>query len=173
MKFKKIALAIGIVIILSIFFNYGIYTFYKPPKYESFCPQDLFSKTAATESDCTKNGGLWHASGPEVPVITDEKRPTAWCDIAYQCNKDFQVVRDVYNRNVFVILTILGILSLLAGIYIISVDAVTNGFLFGGILSIIIGAIRYWSAMDDYLRFIISGIALILLIWVGYKKLNK
>ena len=175
MKFKQIALAIGIVILLNIFFNYGIFTFYKSPEYTQFCPETLYSKNIQTEKECTDAGGLWHYSGPEV-----QKAATAtgavimgYCDITYTCNKEYTAVREIYDRNVFIVLTILGIITLILGLTVISVDAVANGFLFGGILSILVGVIRYWSAMDDYLRFIISGIALVLLIWVGYKKINK
>ena len=172
MKFKHAALAIAIVIILNVFFNYGIFTFYKGPTYVDYCPENIYSKAIQTEQECTDAGGLWHSSGVEVPRTTDGKID-GFCDVTHECNKEYRAVREVYDRNVFIILTVLGIISLIAGMTVISVDAVANGFLFGGILSIIIGAIRYWSAMDDYLRFIISGVALALLVWVGYKKMKK
>jgi|TARA_B100001971_G_scaffold171205_1_gene163467 hypothetical protein len=50
--------------------------------------------------------------------------------------------------------------------------AVVNGLMFGGILNIFIGIARYWSDMDEYLRFIISGVVLIVLIYIAYKKLK-
>ncbi|MBU2263298.1 hypothetical protein KJ750_01400, partial [Patescibacteria group bacterium] len=58
------------------------------------------------------------------------------------------------------------------GFVISQSEAVALGFSFGGILSLIIGTIRYWSGMDDYLRFIILGVALAILIWMGIKKLK-
>ncbi len=173
MKFKKIALAIAILIVLNIFFNYGIYTFYKPPQYEDFCPEEMHSQKISTETECTEEGGLWRYSTMEERPIPVKGTEEGWCDLTYTCNKEYRAVKDVYERNVFVVLTILGVLSLLVGIYLITVEAVANGFLFGGILSIVIGSMRYWSAMDDYLRFIISGVALVVLIYVGYKKLSK
>jgi len=32
---------------------------------------------------------------------------------------------------------------------------------------------RYWSDLPDFGRFIILGITLIILIWLGYKKIAK
>ena len=66
---------------------------------------------------------------------------------------------------------ILGVASLVAGIFI-SATSVSIGLSLGGVLSLIIGSIRYWSDMDDILRVIMLGVALLALIWVGIKKLK-
>jgi len=42
----------------------------------------------------------------------------------------------------------------------------------GGVLTIIYGTIAYWSELADWARFIILGITLAILIWIGYKKLK-
>ena len=47
------------------------------------------------------------------------------------------------------------------------------GLMLGGLINIVEGVIRYWSQMNEYLRFIILGILLIVLIWISYKKLKK
>ena len=82
-------------------------------------------------------------------------------------------MQNFYNRNVFIILEIAGLIAFLLGLFAINAKAVSNGFLGGGVLSLIIGTVRYWSGMDDYLRFGILGIALAILIWVGYKKIRS
>ena len=178
-NFKKVVIALGIVIVLNLFFNYGIDTFYKGPKYEDFCrPEDLSRQYQAKE-DCDSVGGLWtdnrnkplygEAQVP-VPTIDRKSEPLGWCDVEYTCRKDFESVHNLYNRNVFIILIIVGIISIIIGFLIGQSEAVSSGLSFGGILSLIIGTIRYWSGMDDYLRFIILGAALAVLIWMGIKK---
>ena len=51
--------------------------------------------------------------------------------------------------------------------------SVSSGIMSGGILTIIYGTIRYWSDLPDYGRFIILGLTLIILIWLGYKRISK
>lgn len=179
-KFREIALAIAIVVVFNLFVNYGVYTFYKPADYEKSCPRELTQKNYSTKEECEAVGGEWTEGGntallqekyPSVPVdkngmIMNSCNPTA------KCEKDYQNKMNYYNRNVFIILEIIGLIAFLLGLFAINAKAVANGFLGGGILSIIIGSIRYWSGMDEYLRFGILGLALAILIWVGYKKIS-
>ena len=179
-RIKEIILALAIVVVLNLFFNYGVFTFYKSPDYEKFCPVELNQKLYSDKGSCEAIGGRWFESSGEpfyrgdVPVpVKPESEQKGWCDATAQCREVYEAVRDVYNRNVFIILVVLGLISLGLGFLVINVSPVANGFLGGGLLSLIIGTIRYWSSMDDYLRFIILGIALAALIWLGYKKIRN
>ena len=51
-------------------------------------------------------------------------------------------------------------------------ESVGAGVLGGGVLIVIYGTIRYWGDMSKYLRIIILGIVLFILIWIGYKKIE-
>ncbi|MEK9174884.1 MAG: hypothetical protein AAB725_02855 [Patescibacteria group bacterium] len=176
-KIKEIILALAIVVVLNLFFNYGVFTFYKEPKFENFCSAELTQKVYTEKTSCEAVGGRWYESnqvsyeGRPIPVKLEPQ--TSWCDATAKCRENYESVRDVYNRNVFVILVILGLISLGLGFLSISAAPVANGFLGGGLLSLIVGTIRYWSDMNDYLRFIILGIALVALIWLGYKKIRS
>ena len=180
-RIKEIILALAIVVVLNLFFNYGVFTFYKSPDYEKFCPVELTQKQYTDKSECGAVGGRWFEGGEspkyyrgEVPVPVQPVEPggqKGWCDSTAECRQAYETVRDVYNRNVFIILVVLGLISLGLGFLIIQAAPVANGFLGGGLLSLIIGSVRYWSEMNDYLRFIILGLALAALIWLGYKKI--
>lgn len=179
-NFKKLILILGIVIVLNLFLNYGIHTFYKNPKIENFCEQELLSKQYQIKGECESVGGFWtenkalplqERSAPAYEPKQGE--PTGWCDAQYSCRKDFDKARDYYNRNVFIILIIAGFISVVVGFMVGQSEAVSLGLSFGGILSFIVGTIRYWSAMDDYLRFIILSVALAVLIWIGIKKFRN
>ena len=180
-RIKEIILALAIVVVLNLFFNYGVSTFYKSPDYEKFCPVELNQKAYVDQPSCEAVSGRWFESNEsqkyyrgEVPIPmepqTDQK---GWCDATAKCRADYDSVRNVYNRNVFVVLVILGLISLALGFLVIDVGAVANGFLGGGLVSLIIGTIRYWSDMNDYLRFTVLGLALALLIFLGYKKFSS
>ncbi|MEK7565356.1 MAG: hypothetical protein AAB501_03930 [Patescibacteria group bacterium] len=179
-KIKEIILALAIVVVLNLFFNYGVFTFYKEPKFENFCSAELTQKVYTEKASCEAVGGRWYESNQVnygdrmVPVKPmPQTGETSWCDSTDKCRKDYDTVRNVYNRNVFIILIVLGLISLGLGLLVISASAVANGFLGGGLLSLIVGTVRYWSDMNEYLRFIVLGIALAMLIWLGYKKFNS
>ncbi len=184
-NFKKLILVLGIIIVLNLFFNYGVVTFYDEPKYDDFCKPEFSSKVYNSEEECKNTGGMWSAnqvfyaedSSKSVPapqpVMKDIKEPRGWCDVQYSCRKDFESARDFYNRNVFIVLIIAGVISIVVGFMVGQSEAVSLGLSFGGLLSLIIGTIRYWSAMNDYLRFIILGVALIILVYMGIKKFRN
>lgn len=181
MKIKEIILALAIVIVLNLFFNYGVFTFYPEPKFENFCSVELTQKVYTEKVSCEAVGGQWYESnqisyeGRPMPVKPDPQTigATSWCDSTAKCRESYEDSRGIYNRNVFIVLIVLGLVSLSLGLLVISASAVSNGFLGGGLLSLIVGTIRYWSDMNDYLRFIVLGVALAVLIWLGYKKINR
>lgn len=184
-NFKKFILVVGIIIVLNLFFNYGVATFYDEPKYDDFCKPELSSKSYNSEDECKNAGGMWSAnqtlydkralieSEPTAPLAINQFEPKGWCDVQYSCRKDFETANSLYNRNVFIVLIIAGVISIVVGFLVGQSEAVSLGLSFGGILSLIIGSIRYWSDMNDYLRFIILGIALAVLVYIGIKKFRN
>lgn len=163
-KWKKLGLGLSIVIILNLFFNTGIYTFYKMPEYDKYCAQDLWSKEYVDEASCLEIGGSWRADSNSVNK--------GWCDPQFKCGQEFNDANGLYNRNVFVILVGLGAITLILALFASWPSAVSNGLLYGGILSMIIGTTRYWPNMDDYLRFAVSGVVLVVLLALGIKKMK-
>ncbi len=176
---KSIALALSIIIVLNAFINIGVKTFYPAPEFEDFCSV-VENKQYKTQESCEAVGGKWIISihdGLEARTIAPPPKPvndfTEYCDSSFSCRAEFQDARELYDRNVFIILVIAGLLSLGIGYRLSTSEAVSSGFVFGGVISFIIGVLRYWSNMNDYSRFIILGVVLIILIWIGYRKLNK
>ena len=176
---KKYGFLLAIAIVLVVFVNVGVYTFYKPPKYEDFCLGGILEKHYATpirevkdckyiepteelKNECKDKGDI----SPEYDK--DGCIKSYYCET---CNKEFNDEMSVYNRNVFIILSIAGLISIVISL-LLNNYAVVNGLMFGGIINIFVGIVRYWSDMDEYLRFIISGIILAILIFIAYKRLK-
>jgi hypothetical protein len=65
-KFREIALAIAIVVVLNLFVNYGVYTFYKPANFEKTCPMELTQKNYANKEECEAVGGEWFEGSTAV-----------------------------------------------------------------------------------------------------------
>ncbi len=174
--FQKIALILCIILMLNVFYNYGISTFYPGPKQEDYCGK-YRGMDLNTKEKCEAAGARWQSGdGLKSPAMMEnapaQPAGASFCDYWEKCEKEFTAVRNPYNKNVFIILSILGMLSLFIGLAV-KVSVVSLGLMYGGFISFFIGTVRYWVDMNDYMRFVISGLALAVLIWLGYKKLRK
>lgn len=170
----KWALVIGIIIVLNLFFHFATRLVYKIPEYEDFCQSKQVEIRPDTEESCVAQGGAWITPEAEyyreapVPMPIDANK--AYCDTTYTCRQTYEDARELYQRNVFIVMVVLGLLSLVLGFALAASEVISLGLSYGGILSFIIASIQYWSAMDDYLRVIILGLALAVLIYLGYRK---
>jgi hypothetical protein len=198
-RFRQVFLAIAIAIVFAFFVGFGIEAFYESPKYEKYCT-DKSLLVVETQKQCEDNDGKWTNTQATAPIM--EKIPTAnpnqyvcdkigetvtnitftcqtvkqlsqagYCDLNYYCNQNFQDDLEKHNRNVFIVAVVFGIIALVAGI-ILKLTSVSSGLMGGGILTIVYGIIRYWSGLQNYGRFGVMAVALVVLVWLGYKKLK-
>lgn len=180
---KKWVLAFAIAIVLNLFINYGISVFYKAPQYNDFCTgQDRYAPYPAkpyppefTPKNCSAvpiSEGLQGNCTQQKGSVTYKYNLTTGCPTeAYceTCGARLDDANQKRNSNVFLFLVVLGVLSIIAGI-VLKEEAVANGFLLGGILSLVVAAARNWGQLQDVAKFAILGAVLALLIWVGYRK---
>ena len=169
----KWILVVGLVVVLNLFFNFAIQLIYDAPEYTDFCEEKQVRIQPETQEECLAEGGQWTEDRFIRAVRVEELAPAVkgYCNTDFTCRQEFDDTRSVYNRNVFVVLAILGVASIVLGVFI-SASSVSLGLSLGGVLSLVIASIRYWSDMDEILRVIILGFALVALIWVGIKKLR-
>src|SRR3989338_5473031 len=160
-KLKKIALALAIIVLLNLFVYTGIRTFYSGPDRNDYCLDHRVP--LITEQDCTNAGGQW-VQNPREPGVA-KPVPDGYCTDKPACFTQYEELLKPYNRNVFIIYVILGLLSLLLG-FMLKVDTVSAGLNFCAVVLLVTGTVRYWTNMQDYLRFIIVGLALIIAIWI-------
>lgn len=195
---KKLILGIAIAIVLAFFVNIGINVFYPSPSWNEFCERDRWNFPPYNESECIEQGGRWFAEEnirAPIPTYNDlhctiiqeyengtqelrceptgiiQEYISGQCNINYYCQQEFQKENENYNQIIFIVSLIIGTLIIGGGI-ILQSPTVASGLMGGGALILIVGIMRYWQYSTDILRFIILGIALAILIWLGYKKLN-
>lgn len=178
-------MAIAIVVVLNLFFNYAIHLAYPAPQWDKFCPIKQVNIMPETKEACLAEGGSWTENNGEIITPESEEfdpgatrgrvapRKVSYCNVNFTCDQEFSSYQATYNRNVFLILVAAGIVSLLVGLLATLTAPVSLGLTLGGVLSLIIGSIRYWSGMQDYLRVILLGVALVVLIWLGIKKFRE
>lgn len=170
----------GFIIVLNLFFNYTASLFFDQPVFESYCPMALTNASYTSKDQCLTVGGSWTEN--TMPYVPQEKvsRPldlsqsvTGWCNATYTCQKGFDLGQQVYNRNIFIILVAFGIISIVLGFVFAAVSAVSLGLSLGGVLSLVIGSIRYWSDMNDVVRVLVLAFALVVLVWLAVKKIRE
>lgn len=165
----KWALSIGIIVVLNLFFAVAIETVYPAPEFNNFC-EPLQVRDIASEDACVAIGGQWNPNLAPKPSVEDAP---GYCDEQFTCRQVYEGAQERYARNVFVTLIVLGALSLLAGYLLRISPAVSAGLSYGGVLSFIIAAMRYWGEAGDIIRLVIVGLALIALILIGVKKFKE
>ena len=175
--FVKWALIVAIVIVLNMFFNYAISLAYKSPKYEDFIKTTQVVTPISNKEECLKVGGQW--TDPSPYTNTDIKAqgtkfeaPVGYCDPNFTNQKKIDNALKNYNRNVFIVLVVLGIASIIVGGFVAN-EIISPSFSWGGVLSLLIASMRYWGDANDLFKVIILAMALGVLIWFAVKKFGK
>ncbi len=173
-KVLKWALIIGMVVVLNLFFNYTISLFYKAPSYDGYFPQQQVVEEIKTKSECLDVGGQWVENTRYYKLIDGQEvpQPGDYCDRDFTKRQEYDKARQSYERNIFIMLVVLGVLSLAIGSFLTN-EILTLGLSWGGVLSLIIASVRYWSSADNLVKVIILALALVALIWLAVKKFGK
>ena len=166
-RFTKWSLILGIVIVLNMFFNYAISLVYTEPKYDTYFARPQVIEQLNSQEECVSVGGQWTEN-----LGAKEGEGKGYCDPDYTIRKEFDEARNVYDRNVFIVLVVLGILSIGLGV-LLSQEVLATAFAWGGVLSLVIASMRYWSAADNIVKVIILAAALGGLIWLAVKKFSQ
>lgn len=172
--FIRWAFVVGIAIVVNLFLTFLVRAIYHTPQYENFCPQMQVNEPILTKEACVAVGGQWNGNIPMKPAPQEtmpaQSVPNGYCDPNFICGKNFQDMLKVYNRNVFVVFVVAGILLLVGSVIGLGGEAVTLGFSLGGVLAFVIGSMWYWSDMQEWLRVIVLGLALVSLLYFAWKK---
>jgi len=169
-KGKKLILSIAIAILFVIFISYAIETIYPSPKYEAYCLPSL-NVPSLNQTLCETANFTWITYQNIPQEKTTPLVETGYCDTYTKCQKEYNDASEPYNRNLFFICLIIGIIVVVLS-FILAVEAVSSGFMAGGVILMIYGTIRYWGNLSNVLRTIMIGIALVVLVWIGYRKLQ-
>lgn len=169
-NWRRNVLAIGIAILFVMFVGYAIETFYPSPNYNDYCDEFRVAQFIENEGQCLDAGGSWNPNDVvRVPKLDNSSE--GYCDLDYYCRQDFDTAQESYNRNIFFASLVIGIITFVVSVSLL-VEAVSAGFMGGGVLLIIYGTLRYWGSLSDVWRTLMLGFALGVLVWVGYKKLK-
>lgn len=180
MRVKNLVLGIGIFIVFMFLLHNGIRAFYKSaPMYDDFCnytsyyPREI--KPLPTGQSCTFPTALRE----QEQACYDQKGQPVYeydeygCQILVKecdlCQTYYDEARNDYNKVVFIIALIVGIITLIVGFAILSVEPVGSALMASGIGAIVYGTIINWENLGNWGRFLLLLIAFVLLIWIALR----
>jgi hypothetical protein len=89
-----------------------------------------------------------------------------------QKEKERQTAEKLFEKHLYMVAVPLGLAAILFGAFS-RVQSIGSGLMIGGIFSITDGYINYWTELADWMRFLSLVAAFIVLMLVGYKKIEK
>ncbi len=178
-KVLKWGIIIGIIVVLNLFFNYSLSLFYKEPDWNVYFTQPQVVEPITIKEDCLKVGGQWTAQNYQYPdkttpvqIDSNGNPVNGYCNPDYTKQQEFNKIQNDYQRNVFIMLIVLGVISLCIGVFVPN-SIVSIGLSWGGVFSLIIASMRYWTNANNILKVAILAAALFALIWLAIKKFGK
>lgn len=166
-KSKLVIFSVAVAFVSVFFFAYAVQAVYPAPQYEAFCGERDASIVINNAVDCEAEGGRWSDYGErDVPVKSE-----GWCDREFECRGNYEDTRKPYERNVFFANLGIGLVVLVVAFFL-GLEAVSSGLMGGAVMLIVYGSIRYWGELSDVWRTLMLGVALVVLITLGYKKLR-
>lgn len=166
-KSKLVIFSVAVAFVSVFFFAYAVQAVYPAPEREDFCGEREVIKIAENQSECVGEGGQWTDNIDRgVPM-----KSGGWCDSNFSCRNDYEEARKPYERNVFFANLIIGLIVLVVAFFL-AIEAVSSGLMGGAVMLIVYGSMRYWGELSDVWRTLMLGVALVVLITLGYRKLK-
>ena len=165
-KIKAIILSFIIAIVLASFVIYLVQSIHANPKWDDYCgkirgyPKPIYDakgvERQVNETECVSTNGTWINN---------------YCDYYYECQQQFNNATDKHKNIVFLVSVPVGLIAVGAGI-ILALPSVSSGLMLGGGILTIYGVGQYWENLSNWVRTLILGVVLLILIWLAYKKLR-
>ena len=165
MSIKNVVIGIAIIILTISVAIYGISTFYPNPDHSDFCDDFRYSIEINNSEQCIAAEGKWNEFNVPKPVVGEE----GYCNLNYYCEQEYNDVSEKRSKIIFLIAVPLGILVIVLGALLFSLEAVGAGLMGGGVGIILYGVGGFWEFAQDWLKFLLSLVGLIILIWFAYK----
>lgn len=169
-KWTKAAVIAALIIVLNLFANYAISLIFPEPTMQYYTAGMQIAEIPNTKETCLDVGGQW------TPLPEEQKQfqpgVKGYCDPDFTNRKVFEEATAVYGKKVFTSLVLWGLLSIALGLAV-QHSLLRIAFVWGGVVSLLIASMRYWSTAGALLKLTILALALAGLIALAVKKFGK
>jgi hypothetical protein len=158
MKIVNVVLGIATAIILGALINLGIKAFYPEPVAPTYANYPVAPVPCQTSDVKCQQQMTQYQQQQQAQADQQQAQETA-----------YENAMKVYNRNLFIIANILGIIAFALGFWfifglVLSSRAVPVGIMVAGLWSIMYGYARGWDSIDDQLKFFVGLVIAVIVI---------
>ena len=185
MQVKEVAMVVALSLLSAFFVGLLVDALYEEPKYDAYCKNSYrpyYEKPYPPDYQCPAYN-LTSQEREQIRQCQEEGKgfpefelDDRGCQQNYKncnyCQKEHQDALAKYNRNVFFIVVPLGLVAILFGLFI-GYEVVGSGMMFGGILLVAYGTMRYFSEMSKLMRVVVIFLELVILVIISIRKLKK
>lgn len=164
----KWSLILSIVIVANLFFNYSLSLVLNSPDYDAFCPFEKTSQIIESKEQCEQTDGIWQPA--PKPGMTSFEDKTGFCDLNSKCSNRLEEANKIYEQKVFIALVVIGVVLLIATIFMKSNTVLVSAFALTALLDLVVASMRYWRYSDEILKVVILFVALAALVYIVIKK---
>jgi hypothetical protein len=169
MAIKNVVIGIAIIILTISVAVYGISTFYPDNDYSDYCDEFRSFIEVNNSEQCDAAEGKWNAFAEPRPVTEKD----GYCNLNYYCEQEYMDASEKRAKFIFLIAVPLGILVIILGAIAFGLEAVGAGIMGGGVGIILYGVGGFWEFAQDWLKFLLSLLGLIILIWFAHWFNNR
>jgi len=177
MKGVNFVLGLATAIILAALITLGIKAFYPEPvapQYPAYTPLAPVVPCPSADQQClAHNAELEAQQQAQQQAIQDQ----------YNKESDaYQAAMQIYNKNVFIIGNVVGIIVFAVGFWLVmsmmlASQAVPVGMMIAGLWSIVYGYARGWGSAGDQLKFFVGLVVAVIVIggsmWLMQRRLKQ
>lgn len=104
---------------------------------------------------------------PSYPIYADRNEPQYKTQV-----ENYYKGRQDFNKYYFYVSSIIGLLAIIAGAFVVPIPFLGMGFILGGTFCLIGGYYYHWSGLTDMFKFISLLVALFVLVMSSFKLAN-
>ena len=153
---KHVVVALGLAVILPMLVYYGVSSVIPPPEWRDYTPRREQAETPKSEA-------------------RDQKETQKLTAFLVSPGKDFVEAKRAFSRALFFVAVPVGLIAIVVG-GLLSVPAIGPGLILGGVASLVLGYGRFWSDLENWMRFgslLVAFVVLILIAWRKFRGLPR
>lgn len=172
------AIVVSTIVVLNLLVHLAIPTFYDEPTQHQYCKDVATVFDYASKDKCANVGGTWQ-SAETVPGYCDTSAVEQYYEEKTHqsfsvkrgdaCITQYQDAHQVYQRNAFLAILGVFVVALIIGLQMHAFPPAAYGLIYGSVILLVSGTIRYWQGIGDYWRLGLLAAALGILLWLGIR----
>ena len=177
-KVKKYAIILVIAVLFTLFSFSIVDVIVEKPQYDDFCNYNM--PRAVMPVDKPANCSDINISDVECKGQIQYSYDAYGCATSYECNTcnlEYDEASSDHRFIGFIVTSIIGLLAVVVGLYAKSrkevIEWIYSGIMIGGVMSILIGTMMYFSDMGRYVKPIVLLAEIILIILIAIKTAKK